>query len=82
MGNPGGLSETSDDAELRRTSELAAIDTLFGLWPDLKDQLVGKYLRGEITEDHRGRLIEREPDRSEPGPADVPEPDSLASASG
>jgi hypothetical protein len=79
MGNPGG--RPSDDDALRRASEQAAIDALFRIWPELRDDLAGRYLRGELALDRDGRPIP-DPDSGESGPETAPGPDSLASASG
>lgn len=50
---------------------LADADYLLKLFPDLDEQLVGRYLRGKPLAD---------PDTSEPGPADAPGPGSAVSA--
>jgi hypothetical protein len=82
MGTPsGGLpAPLDDDVALRRASELAAADWLLKLWPDL--DLADRHWRGEPL----GRAWtddgEPPPAVSEPGPADVPGPGSMAAASG
>jgi hypothetical protein len=73
MGDPRGVAGSDDaDAGLRRAAELATVEYLVRLFPDLRSSLAGRYLRGELGTDRWGRPVEGEPDMAEPGPGPGP----------